>query len=355
MNDCLVTALIVICLTGAVANGQSPGTPPTPAVVAFAAAKTASAAPVVEVRRGEVTVEASADSQKDTPEQFRLQAGKFAFEQEAVDDLATKFTQWKVRFPSQLKTASENNNTVHCEYFCPITPGKHPACVVLHILGGDFELSRLFARSLADRGVASLFVIMPYYGPRRDEKLPSRMISPDPQETVAGMTQAVLDIRRAAAWLASRPEIDEQRLGIMGISLGGITAGLVASHEPRFQKVCMLLAGGDIGQIAWSHPKMKDIRRKWEAAGGTQQSMVAAIKPVDPITYAAKLRGREILMLNALQDEIIPKACTLSLWKALGEPPIVWYNTGHISAGWRIFDALDRVDKFFAPAIGNAP
>ena len=38
------------------------------------------------------------------------------------------------------------------------------------------------------------------------------------------MTQAVLDIRRATAWLADRPEVDAERLGIFGVSLGGITA-----------------------------------------------------------------------------------------------------------------------------------
>ena len=50
------------------------------------------------------------------------------------------------------------------------------------------------------------------------------MVSLDPNETVRGMTQAILDIRRGTAWLASQEEVDADQLGIMGISLGGITA-----------------------------------------------------------------------------------------------------------------------------------
>ena len=74
---------------------------------------------------------------------------------------------WNVTFPSPVVTPFEANNTVHCEYFQPKRAGKHPAVIVLHILGGDFPLSRLFCNRMAQQGVAALFVKMPYYGPRR--------------------------------------------------------------------------------------------------------------------------------------------------------------------------------------------
>ena len=43
------------------------------------------------------------------------------------------------------------------------------------------------------------------------------------------MHQAEQDIRRTVDLLASRPEIDPQRIGITGISLGGIVAATVAA------------------------------------------------------------------------------------------------------------------------------
>ena len=39
--------------------------------------------------------------------------------------------------------------------------------IVLHILGADFPLSRYMAARMADRGIAALFVKLPYYGERR--------------------------------------------------------------------------------------------------------------------------------------------------------------------------------------------
>ena len=110
---------------------------------------------------------------------------------------------------------------------------------------------------------------MPYYGERRQPNSKVRMISTDPQETVRGMTQAVKDIRYAAAWLAAQDEVDPAQLGIFGISLGGITASLAATAEPRFVKVCPVLAGGNLschpqrfeGRLSDSHEKALAISR----------------------------------------------------------------------------------------------
>jgi dienelactone hydrolase len=241
------------------------------------------------------------------------------------------------------------NNTVHCEYFRPLSPGKHPAVVVLHILGGDFELSRLFCRHMAQNGVGALFLKLPYYGERRPEGVNKRMISEDPNETIASMRQGVLDIRRAAAFLAGQPEVDPEQLGIFGISLGGITTALASTAEPRFGKICMMLAGGDMAQIAWESPELKDVRDRWVAKSATREQFYETLKCIDPVTYGKNVQGRKMLMLNASNDEVIPKSCTIALWKAFGEPEIVWYDAGHYSAVRFIFDALGRATKFFQP------
>ena len=176
-----------------------------------------------------------------------------------------------VTFPSPVNTDVVENNTVHCEYYRPNVPGKHPAVIVLHILGGDFPLARVFSNAIAQRGVGALFLKMPYYGPRRGANSPKRMITPDPRETVEGMTQAILDIRQAAAFLAARNEVDANELGIFGISLGGITGALALTSEPRLKNGCFLLAGGDMGQVAWQGKELEETRQLWTQSGGTKK------------------------------------------------------------------------------------
>ena len=288
------------------------------------------------------------NAEEKVAERFRQAQHSFAWEAKRLARVSSNFDVFDVTFPSPVKTPVEANNTVHCEYYQPLTPGRHPGVIVLHILGGDFELSRLFCNVLAQHGVAALFVKMPYYGPRRDPRSTARMVSPDPKATIEGMTQAVLDIRRGAAWLAARPEIDADQLGIFGISLGGITGGLAATAEPRFKNVCLLLAGGDVARVAWDSPEARGAKEKWLAGGGTREQFVELLKQVDPVTYAANVRGKRILLLNATDDEVIPRVCTESLWKAFGEPEIHYYRGGHYSVMRHIFSALTRVSLFFS-------
>ncbi len=282
-------------------------------------------------------------------ERFRLGPHRFTYQEQPLPHVSDYLTIAAVTFPSPVRTELERNNTVHCEYYRPRADGPVPAVIVLHILGGDFELSRLFCNALAHHGVAALFLKMPYYGPRRDPESPRRMISPDPEETVEGMTQAVLDIRRAVAWLEAREEVDDERIGIFGISLGGITAALATTAEPRIRKACLVLAGGDLGEVAIDSPRLARVRRAWEEKGGSREEFLKALHNIDPVRYAANARDRKILMLNASRDEVIPKACTESLWQALGRPEIVWYPGGHYSVAWHLLNAIDRVNTFFQP------
>ena len=300
---------------------------------------------------GSVTFEPAADEAK-IAERFRLQAGSFDWQAVPLGADSPTVEVWNVTFPSPVVTPFPANNTVHCEYFQPRRAGKRPAVIVLHILGGDFPLSRLFCNRLAQQGVAALFVKMPYYGPRRGEGISRRMISVNPDETVEGMTQAVLDIRRATAWLAARDEVDADQIGIFGISLGGITGALAATAEPRIQNVCLLLAGGDLKSLDFDSPELRKVRGELPKNLGDPATLVKKLAVIDPVTYATGARGKRILMLNADRDEVIPRVCTEALYKAFGEPEIVWYSGTHYSVIRHLFGALDRVANFFAAVDG---
>ncbi len=319
-------------------------------VTGLATGDRASSAEPKKQRSGEVRYEPPT-SEAGVPEQFRLAAHTFHFDEEIRSEPRDKMYTSRVTFPSPLRTEHENNNTVHCEYYRPtnVAAGeKVPGVVVLHILGGDFPLSRLFCNALAQQGCGALFVKMPYYGPRRQPGVSRRMISADPSETVAGMRQAILDIRRARSWLEAQDEIDDEQLGVFGISLGGITAALAGTVEPRFAKICPMLAGGDIAEVAWESPELARVRREWEKKGQSREEIHDLLLTIDPVTYAANLKGRQVLMLNASRDEVIPRRCTDSLWEAFGRPRIVWYNAGHISALRYLPEGLHEVAHFFA-------
>ena len=283
------------------------------------------------------------------PAHFRLMPHRF----EADAELLRENASWRtlaVTFPSPMETAVPENNTVYGEYFQPAGAGPFPGVVVLHILGGEFPLSQTVASSLARAKVAALFIKMPYYGERRSKESPRRMISRNPRETAEGMTQAVLDVRRAGAWLAARPEVDKQRLGVTGISLGGIMSALSAAGEPRFRKVAIYLGGGKLGENLWGmeHRDADAFRAEWIKAGESRESFLNLLEPVDPATHGRLLKDRDVLMVNAKSDEIIPRAATMALWDSIGtKPELVWLDAGHITAAAYLPGEMVRLQKFF--------
>ena len=302
-----------------------------------------------DVERGEVVVRPG-PAEPAVPEAFRLEAATFAYELAPLME-AGRYEVSKLTFPSPIVTPDEANNTVHAEYFAPRGfSGPRPAAVVLHILGSDFPLSRYYAARLADRGVAALFVKLPYYGERRPTggpgPVPKKFLSDDIERTMRSMRQGVCDVRRAVRWLASRPEVDPDRLGVTGISLGGIVSSLVVSVDPEVRSGALLLAGGDLAKVLWELPETAPFRAAWQAEGKTEADLRDLTRPYDPLTYAAGMAGKRVLMIAGSVDEIIPPASARALWEAGGRPPIVWYDCGHYSAAGFLLPAMRRAAEF---------
>lgn len=280
------------------------------------------------------------------PALFQLEAARFSYT--SVRLLETQaYTVSKVEFASPIVTPDLANNTVHAEYFEPRKLGRKPAVVVLHILGADFALSRYIAARLADQGVAALFVKLPYYGERSGTEPSRRFLSADIERSVLAMRQGICDVRRAASWLASRQEVDPERIGVAGVSLGGIVASVAVAADPAIKQGAFLLAGGNLAKILWEMPEGAKYRKAWINAGKTLEDLEALTKPFDPLTYADRLVGKRIFMMAGNVDEVIPPDSARALWAKAGKPPILWYDCGHYSAVGFLLPAIRKTVEFF--------
>ena len=82
--------------------------------------------------------------------------------------------------------------------------------------------------------------------------------------------------------------------------------------------------------------------------GGSKDKLTKLIAPYDPITCAANLKSRKLLMLEARHDEIVPPKMGEAMWHATGEQEIHWYNSGHYTSVIYVADGLERVVKHFS-------
>jgi dienelactone hydrolase len=289
------------------------------------------------------------DDQKDVPARYRLAKRSFDYEMDKKNDLPSiGVSVFRLRYPSPVKTATPENNTVHAEYYRPAGPGPFPAVIVLDVTAGNQMLSRHISAYLAQQGVAGLFVQMAYYGPRRPPGSKLRLMSPNLKRTTEAVTQTVLDLRAAAAWLESRKEVDRKRLGIVGTSLGSFLSALTGEMEPRLGRVCVLLGGGGFVDGYANHPLAKKWFELFETFGGRREIIKKYFAPIDPLTCAANLKKRKLLILAASRDDVVPPSMARMLWEASGKQQIIWYDSTHVGAALYIADGLERIANHFS-------
>lgn len=104
--------------------------------------------------------------------------------------------------------------TLRGEYYRPPGQGKVAAVVLLHGCSGVGRSHRAWAQWLIDRGYAAL--VLDSFGGRGTKQVCTKERSAD----VAAIQRAG-DARAAASLLAARPEIDGERLALIGFSHGG--------------------------------------------------------------------------------------------------------------------------------------
>jgi dienelactone hydrolase len=73
---------------------------------------------------------------------------------------------------------------------------------------------------LAKRGIPSIMFTLPYYAERGNKEIRKRM-EQEPQLYIQAIEQSFADIGRVADVLASRPEVDKEKISLTGISLVG--------------------------------------------------------------------------------------------------------------------------------------
>ena len=268
------------------------------------------------------------------------------------------YTVYRITYPSPLVTPLPQNNTIPAAYYLPngVKPDdpRRPAVICMHILDGNDELMRMTCSTLASHGIPAIAFKLPYYGERGPAGGP-RVLADNPKLFLDALTQGMGDIRRTVDLLASRPEIDPERIGIMGISLGGIVAGTAAGTDPRLNRVMLILSGGDLLAIIHHARETRDLSRLIGRLSPDDRAHVEqTIAAVDPLRHAAALRlraiGGRVLMVNAAQDEVVPRACTEKLADALGiRNKVTWLDgLGHYTAMAALPRVLDQMVAFFS-------
>lgn len=192
----------------------------------------------------------------------------------------------------------------------PVGAGPHPAVLFLHGLGGNrIEANRLFvraARILAKQGIAALRIDFRGAG-ESDGEAEARSVSGH-----------LSDALTAYHFLAEDAQLDRHRLAVLGFSLGGAVAALLAgelagSDLPEPAALVLWAAVADLKALVlpWLSPELRAQLEAgepvpWgaELLGPAYYHDVLHLEPVE----AFRRYGGPVLVVHGEADETVPPA-----------------------------------------------
>lgn len=222
-----------------------------------------------------------------------------------------------------------------------------PWLVCIHGLGMgypviDFTLFpiRLLHKEL---GLNLIFPTLPMHGPRKRYTVSGRgILTGDVMDSVLALSQAIWDIRRILTWV--RRQGDAQP-GVLGASLGGYTAGLLAGVEEDLAGAVLAIPAADLTSLLWWHAAAGS-RRRAEQAGLTPDNMARVMRVVSPLHVTPCIDKARRYVFAGLVDSLVPAMEVIKLWEHWDRCNIQWYPGAHLSFGLH-----PQVDAFVAAAL----
>jgi poly(3-hydroxybutyrate) depolymerase len=282
---------------------------------------------------------------------FKLEPGPLTVESNILLRLyswfhATNYDPYRIEFPSETGAAP-----AVAHWLVPQGQGPHPTVIVFPILDGSHVISELLAKVLVNQGLAVA----------RLERRPLHLEEAQgPKVLEEQLGGAVRDARRLLDFLETRPEVDRTRLGVAGISLGGILACLLASVDPRVRGSFFMLTGGGLAEIVHDSSE-KPVRRfrdrMLEQLGTTDRDTFLEwlrpyTEPVEPLRYARALDPRTVYLASGRYDRVMRPDRTRALWEAIGQPEWTRLPVGHYQGlpflFWTVSRAVEHLDRVFA-------
>ena len=155
-------------------------------------------------------------------------------------------------------------------------------------------------------------------------------------------------ISAAVDWLSARTDVDPERIGGFGASMGAYVMTQAAVLDPRLRAVTLAASPNDV------------VEQNWLAADDwgvlTQISNYLALRAYGqsldmmPKDVIGKIAPRAVFIIGGELDELVPKSMALQLYAAAGDPKELWVvpRAHHLDyARVAAEDYRTRVTEFF--------
>jgi dienelactone hydrolase len=145
----------------------------------------------------------------------------------------------------------------------------------------------------------------------------------------------VISIRQLLDWIEQQPEVDPQRIGLVGFSMGAIVAAIALGVDERIAGGVLMMGAGKPGHVfATCNSYPGEVRKAaMERFGWSleryQQLFDELFAMGDPALFAHQYKPEALLIIDGAFDGCMSREARDALWQATGKPEKVSFLSQH--------------------------
>lgn len=252
------------------------------------------------------------------------------------------FERFIIRYPSVGLVGAEGLVNV-AEYYKSKIPGKKKLVIILGIYGATSFPADTLAHNLTYRkNSKDTNVIILRGGPKDHFLFAEAGASQTEKELLESLTEVtqntthlVNDLRSLLDWAERQPEIDMERIAVVGLSVSSTVAALTAMADKRISTLVLLGGVSDFQKtltdctmdICLSRSFMLQ-RLQWTPEM-LKEKISSIVEKISPITHASFFNPQKMLIIDAARDQYIPLESSNVFWNAVGKPERIIFDCGH--------------------------
>jgi dienelactone hydrolase len=239
------------------------------------------------------------------------------------------------RVPASLTSVPRSGDAIEILWMRPrpLTADPLPLVLISPILSNKLTLMGAFASGFVRQGYSVAIL------PRKELEFDARRSI---VEAEAESRLVVMRARQALDWLLEQRQVDPERVGLFGVSAGGIVGASMLAADPRIKAGVLVFAGGPMADVIVESSEdrmqehMAQIQREQGWSRTQVRQMLRANLRTDPVVLAPRVKPEQVLMFLATKDDSVPTATQRTLWEALGRPEKYELSAGHYT-GFALF------------------
>lgn len=178
-------------------------------------------------------------------------------------------------------------------------------------------------------GFNLIMPILPLHGSRRlGPRSGDGLFDGNIPDMTHAILQGIHDLRSLLAWL--RVEREAQQIAVLGYSLGGLHAALLASLESELAHVIAGIPLVDISSVMGRHAPSA-LTTAMQEQGLSESALREVLGPISPLALRPALAANRLAITAAIADRLVPAEPIQQLSDHWRGASTHWYDGSHLS------------------------